>query len=159
MLAQPQVWTLFLPKKRRRYVIIMSRRFVLEEGKTLDIEEFPRDVLIGWLAHELGHIKDYCHRSTFQMILFGIKYLFSGLHIKKAERAADIYAIEAGLDKFIGVTKTYILNHSDLSQSYKDKISKLYLGPEEISKIAHTKNRVSRDILLRSRRILNTRET
>lgn len=131
---------------------------MLEQGKTLRIEEFPKDVLIGWLAHELGHIMDYCHRSTFQMILFGIKYLLSGIHIRKAERAADVYAIEAGLDKYIGDTKEYILSHSDLSDSYKEKIKRLYLGPEEISLIAHTRNPVRREIVRRSRAMVERGE-
>ncbi len=158
MLAQPKIWSLFLPRKRRGYVIIMSRKFMFGEGKSLGIEEFPEDVLIGWLAHELGHIMDYCHRSTFQMIMFGLKYLLSGIHIKKAERAADVYAIEAGMHKYIGETKTYILGHSDLSDSYKAKIKKLYLGPEEISLIAHTRNPVRREVLMRSRAIVDNSE-
>ena len=155
MLAQPKIWTMFRPKEFRAYKIIMSRKFVLEEGKTLGIEEFPKDVLIGWLAHEIGHIVDYTHRSTFQMILFGIKYLLSGIHIKKAERAADVYAIEAGMHKYLGDTKEYILGHSDLSDGYKKKIKDLYLGPEEISKIAHTRNPVKREVLLRSRAMVD----
>lgn len=155
MLAQPKVWTLFLPRSKRGYQIIMSRKFVLEEGKTLGIEEFPKDVLIGWLAHELGHIMDYCHRSTFQMILFGLKYMLSGIHVKKAERAADVFAIEAGMHKFVGEATKYILSHSDLSEDYKDKIKRLYLGPEEISMIAHTRNPVRREIVRRSRAIVS----
>ena len=157
MLAQPKIWTMFRPKQYRAYKIIMSRMFVLEEGKTLSIEEFPKDVLIGWLAHELGHIVDYTHRSTFQMILFGIKYLVSGIHIKKAERAADVYAIEAGMHKYLGDTKEYILGHNDLSDGYKEKIKDLYLGPEEISMIAHTRNPVKREILRQSRAMVDNK--
>ena len=151
MLAQPKVWTMFRHRRYRGYQIIMSRKFILEDDKVLRIEDFPRDVLIGWLAHEIGHIVDYTHKSTFMMILFGIKYWLSGIHVKKAERAADVYAIEAGMHKFIGDTKEYILNHSDLSESYKAKIKKLYLGPEEIALIAHTRNPVRRELLRQSR--------
>ena len=137
MLAQPKIYTLFYPRKKRGYNIIMSRKFVLDQGAELAIEELPEEVLIGWLAHELGHIVDYTHRNSLQMIWFGIKYLLSGLHVKKAERQADVFAIEAGMDHYIALTKDYILNHAQLSASYKEKIKKLYLGPEEITRIAN----------------------
>jgi len=139
MLAQPIVSTLFRPRERRGYRIIMSRKFKLEGDKVLGIKDLPKDVLIGWLAHELGHIVDYGTRSSFQMVVFGIKYILFGWFVKKAERSADVYAIEAGFRDYIALTKEYILNHADLSDDYKDKIKRLYLGPEEIMKIANSK--------------------
>lgn len=140
MLAQPIVSTLFRNRKRRGYRIIMSRKFKLEGEKVLGIHDLPKDVLIGWLAHELGHIVDYGTRSSFQMVMFGIKYLLFGWFVKKAERSADVCAIEAGFGDYIALTKEYIVTHADLSETYKDKIKRLYLGPEEIMKIANSRN-------------------
>ena len=91
---------------------------------------------MGWLAYELGHIIDYRKRSSFALVFVGLKYILSGLHVKKAERAAAVFAIGAHLEHYIAKTKEYILGHAKLSQAYKAKIKELYLGPEEIMKIA-----------------------
>ncbi|QLG44996.1 hypothetical protein [Costertonia aggregata] len=131
MLAQPVFWSLFKPRKKRKYLVLLSKKFKIsnEEFETTDVDS---DILIGWLGHELGHIADYSHRSSLNLIWFGIKYTFSDSYIKEAERAADSYAVAAGMDDYLLKTKRFILDHAEIDEAYKDRIKKYYLSPDEI---------------------------
>ncbi len=131
MQAQPTFLSIFKPKVDRQYIILISRKIKIEE-ESFTMENIPRDVLIGWLGHELGHVMDYRDRSGVGMILFGIKYLFSGTHIKEVERAADTFAINHGMGKYILKTKNFILDNASFSEKYKAKLRKLYMSPEEV---------------------------
>lgn len=131
MQAQPKAADLFKRKKDRRYYIFMSSKFLIEDEKFF-MADVPSEVLIGWLSHELGHIIDYQHRSSLQLMKFGGQYITSEKFIKKAERTADTYAINHGLGNYICATKDFILNHSHLSDSYKKRKARLYLSPEAI---------------------------
>src|SRR5690606_41261583 len=84
------------------------------------------------MGHELGHIVDYRNKSAFGLMIFGFRYVTSENYIIDAERVADTYAVEHGMGNYILKTKNFILNHTDLSESYKNRIKRLYLSPEEI---------------------------
>lgn len=131
MQAQPTWGSFFKNKKKRKYVILMSRRFNIEVENFM-ITDVPSEVLIGWLGHELGHVMDYRERSSVGMLIFGFKYLFSQRHIQEVERAADTYAVRHGMGPYIIATKNFILEHTSLSDTYKNRIKRLYLSPEEI---------------------------
>jgi hypothetical protein len=131
MQAQPKFLGIFKNKKNRAYFVMISESFHIE-NESFTISEVPSDVLIGWIGHELGHIMDYQKRSGFNLIQFAIGYLTSHKFIKKAERAADTFAVGHGMGDYILATKDFILNHAHLSKVYKDRIRKLYLSPEEI---------------------------
>lgn len=131
MQAQPKVGTLLKNKKKRSYYVLISEKVVIDD-QVFEVKNAPSDVLIGWIGHELGHIMDYRERSSANMLWFGIKYLTSKNYIKEAERAADTYAVNHGLGKYIIATKDFILNNTHLADSYKSRIKKLYLSQEEI---------------------------
>ena len=131
MKAQPVFSTLLNPSKKRHYVIYISQNFIVEDKK-VNLNDIPKKVLIGWLGHELGHVMDYKNRSGINLIGFGVRYLFSGSHIREAERVADSYAVSNGMGDYILATKNYILNHADFSDVYKDRIKRLYVSPDEI---------------------------
>lgn len=131
MKAQPKIPTLFAPKNKRGYVILMSRIFKVENIQ-LHIKDIPKEVLIGWLGHELGHIMDYRNRSSTNLALFGIKYFLSQGYIRKAERIADTYAVTHNMKDYILATKEFILSKGDLPEIYKSRIRRLYLSPDEI---------------------------
>ncbi len=120
MQAQPKVANLFKGKKDRTYYVLMSSKFLVED-EVFSMAEVPSEVLIGWLGHELGHIMDYRDKSTLELAKFGARYVTSENFIKKAERTADTYAINYGLGHYIFATKDFILNHSHLSDSYKEE--------------------------------------
>ncbi|GAA4271955.1 hypothetical protein U6A24_10625 [Aquimarina gracilis] len=131
MKAQPKLSSFFKSKGKREYIILISQTFDID-GIRLPLSDIPKDILIGWLGHELGHIMDYKNRSNFNLIGFGIRYFFSQNYIREAERLADTYAITHGMEKYILVTKRFILNNGSLPQIYKDRIKRLYLSPDEI---------------------------
>ena len=131
MQAQPKRTNLFKGKDDRTYNIFISSRFLIEKEE-FSMADVPSDVLIGWLGHELGHIMDYRDKTAMGLVIFGLKYITSDNYIKEAERAADTYAVNSGMGDYILATKDFILNHSHLSDTYKRRIARLYLSPEEI---------------------------
>ncbi len=141
MKAQPVFSSLFLSKKKRRYIIFMSKDFRID-GLHLRLEAIPREVLIGWIGHELGHILDYKNRSSWNLINFGVRYVFFDDFIREAEIAADTNAVQHGLIKNILATKEFILSHADLSERYKARIRKLYMSPDAILNIVRESDKV-----------------
>jgi hypothetical protein len=129
MQAQPKVLSIF--GKQRAYNINISALFRLKTS-AIPIHQLPPDIIVGWIGHELGHIMDYENRNMPGMIRFGVGYLFSSNYVREAERMADTYAVNHGLGKYILATKHFILNHSNLSEKYKQKIARLYLSPDDI---------------------------
>nr|WKN37066.1 hypothetical protein K4G66_32365 [Tunicatimonas sp. TK19036] len=134
MQAQPKVSTLFRGKSKRTYVIKISRYLKLN-SESLDITTLPFEVLVGWIAHELGHIIDYKDRSGLAMIGFGAKYWLFENFLKDAERRADLFALDHGLGDMIMETKNFVLNHADIPDSYKERIKRLYMSPEEFTEM------------------------
>ncbi len=132
MQAQPVFKTLF--SKNRKYVVLISKRFVIGDT-TFKTEDIPKDILIGWIGHELGHIMDYENRSSLGLVWFGLKYVMSRSYIKKAERAADTYAVNSGMEAYILKTKEFILKQAGIPEKYRNRIKSLYLSPEEIMQI------------------------
>lgn len=139
MQARPKVGSFFKRRSKREYIILISEKFKItdKEFSTIDV---PTDVLIGWIGHEFGHIVDYQHRSNSNLIWFGLKYLFSASHIIEAERAADTYAVRHGMEDYILKTKDFILNNAGITASYKLRIQKFYLSPEEIMEIVNKRD-------------------
>lgn len=138
MQAQPLYLTMYKPRKKRSYLIKISRYFFLK-GKKMHLHDLPEDVLVGWLGHELGHIMDYKRRDAWSMILFGIGYITSKSFIMAAERFADTYAVNHGLGDYILATKNFILHQAGMPKEYIRKINKLYLPPEEIIEMIEEK--------------------
>ena len=131
MQAQPDFSDVFRRKSKRSYNIFISDRFLIEDDE-VSLKDVPSDVLVGWLAHELGHIMDYRDRSAMGMVVFGLTYITSNDFLVEAERMADVYAVNNGSSQYILATKEFILNHAGFTDEYKRKIAKLYLSPDEI---------------------------
>ncbi|WP_257014044.1 hypothetical protein [Winogradskyella undariae] len=134
MQAQPVLSSFFKSRKNRSYVILISEKFQIAD-KEFSTRHIPDAIFIGWIGHELGHVMDYQNRSKLNLVWFGLKYLLSQNHIIEAERAADSFAVAHGMEGYILKTKDFILNHADITQSYKDRIIKYYLSPEEIMEL------------------------
>lgn len=131
MQAQPTFTSFFKGKNKRGYHILISKNIQID-GEHFTITDIPKDVLVGWIGHELGHVMDYRNRSTIGMMVFGIKYLFSDAHLKEVERAADVFAIAHGMGDYILKTKNFILDNTNLSEKYKNRIRSFYMSPEEV---------------------------
>ncbi|WP_229369968.1 hypothetical protein [Fibrivirga algicola] len=131
MQAQPVFESLLSSRKSRSYRINISALFKLTHT-AVPIHQLPDSIMIGWIGHELGHIMDYESRSNLGLVGFGVSYVLSAAYVKKVERIADAYAVEHGLGTYLVETKRFILDHAELPQTYKDKIARLYVSPEEI---------------------------
>ncbi|WP_430468214.1 hypothetical protein [Winogradskyella ouciana] len=144
MQARPTFGSFFRSRKNRKYVILISETFKISD-KEFMTRHIPKDIFIGWIGHELGHIMDYQNRSKLNLIWFGIKYLLSDNHIVEAERAADSFAVAFGMEDYILKTKDFILNHAEITQTYKDRIQKYYLSPEEIMELVKQRDEKAKD--------------
>jgi hypothetical protein len=131
MQAQPRWYGMFQGKKKRRYIIKVSSFFDLSSGD-VPVEQLPREILVGWIGHELGHILDYVDRSAFGMMGFGISYVTSKKKMIEAENRADIIAIKHGLGDYILSCKEYVLESELFSKEYRDRIHEHYMSPEEV---------------------------
>src|SRR5690606_31712462 len=96
MLAQPRLRTMILPRQWRQFEVIISKTYFTKNPHFED-GRVPSDIVVGWIGHELGHISDYLDRSSVNLALFGFKYYYYNSFIKKAEIAADSFAVYAGL--------------------------------------------------------------
>ncbi len=132
MQAQPKIKTFFRSKEKRHYKITMSKNLVMKDT-TMTLDQLPLEILVGWFAHELGHIMDYKDRSAGNLLGFAIKYLTSKPFIKHSELRADALAADNGCAKHLIRTKKFILFDSRFSKEYKAKIKELYPSPEEIT--------------------------
>jgi hypothetical protein len=131
MLSQPVIASFFKGRRHRAYVVKINPQFATTHN-SIPIQKVPKDILIGWFGHELGHIKDYTTRSNAGMALFGLKYVCSDKFLMQAEQNADNYAVDHGLADYIIKTKNFILNNSDIPQEYKARIRRLYPSPQQI---------------------------
>jgi len=134
MAARPAIGSLFKKRKKRAYKVLINPAFKLGYGIG-SINQIPDSVMIGWLGHELGHIMDYEQKSTWEIMGMGISYALSRNYVRKAERVADAHAVDRGMGAYLVTKKSFILNHNDLPQAYRDKIEALYLSPEDIDKL------------------------
>jgi len=132
MQAQPKIGSLLFGNKENRSYRIKISRYLELMDERVPIEELPQQVLLGWIGHELGHVKDYLDRSMVNMISFGVRYVISNKFVTQAEIAADSHSVANGLGEALVATKEFILNHDRLPVSYQDKIRALYMSPGEI---------------------------
>src|SRR5690606_27338137 len=63
MQAQPKIGSLLFGNKENRSYRIKISRYLELMDERVPIEELPQQVLLGWIGHELGHVKDYLDRS------------------------------------------------------------------------------------------------
>jgi len=147
MQAQPTWGALLKSKSKRSYVVLISEKFKIsgEEFKTVNV---PKDVFIGWVGHELGHIMDYQQRGNLNLVGFGIRYVLLKEFVKKAERAADSFAVARGMSDYILKTKRFILDHSEIDETYKARIKQYYLSPDEIMEMVKEQDSLNDNGLL-----------
>lgn len=144
MQAQPTFKGLFKSKENRSYRIFISEKFKIT-GEEYSTTSVPKDVLIGWIGHELGHVMDYQNRSGLNLVAFGFRYAFLKEYVKKAERAADSFAVLRGMADYIIKTKRFILDHADIDPLYKERIKEYYLSPDEIMEMVKEKKEMAQN--------------
>ena len=132
MQAQPIVGMDNLFNGVKKYQVKIGE-FVRDSDTRL--EDLSEDILMGWFAHELGHLVDYQPHSNFEMIEFGIKYMWFDDFKRKVEHAADQIAIKYGFKEEILASKRFLMESEFKDSSYQDKIKEFYIPLEEIESL------------------------
>lgn len=130
MQAQPIFSLKSLLRGLRAYRIRVSE--YVRGSDSLKVDELPEDVLIGWFAHELGHVKDYQDHSLIGMLIFGLKYVLSARFRKKIEHRADQIAIEHGFHNEVLATKKFLFHHEAIENSYRLKMKRFYMPMRDV---------------------------
>lgn len=89
---------------------------------------------VGVIGHELGHILDYSNKSLCGIVGTGLGYMFKSYR-RKLETKTDLEAIKHGLGWQLYDFEDYLYNHSDASEKYKKKKSKVYLNEKQIKEL------------------------
>lgn len=119
-----------LMRKHKYYEVSLG--VYLKGSDSLRIDELPKDVLVGWFAHELGHLVDYERFSKFGMLRYGARYMSSHNYKKEAEHQADLIAVNHGFQNEIIATKRFILENELLGEKYKSHIRRYYMSIEDV---------------------------
>lgn len=130
MQAQPVITLQSLLSGVKKYKIILG--VYVRDSENIKVADLPEDVLIGWFAHELGHLVDYEIRSNHSMVVYGLKYIFSRRFKRKVEHEADYIAIKNGFHEEIIATKKYIFEHKQIDNGYKNKLKNYYLSIQDV---------------------------
>jgi hypothetical protein len=133
MRAQPVLNLSFFRRAQRHYRVDFSDHLCVT--KHVRVQQLPKAVVIGWFAHELGHIVDYLKRPVLGMIIFGIGYTLWRPYMRKAERVADTIAVAHGFGAEVQATKTYLMKHATLPEHYKKRLAMYYLSADELEAV------------------------
>ncbi|MGQ1784995.1 MULTISPECIES: hypothetical protein [unclassified Saccharicrinis] len=128
MTARPGIWSLFLGKKNRQYIIYVNNDVNFNGVLLSDV---PQEARIGLFAHELMHIRDYESRKVTGVIRRGVQYL-SKKGKRKVEHYTDGLTIAAGFGEQLFQWAAYVLYDSDASEDYKAFKSEIYMSPVTI---------------------------
>lgn len=129
--ARPTFFSIFKKPENRTYHIILNNK---PNKKGLIIEYFDFNARVGLLAHELGHIKDYSKKTTWQLIADGLRYGNKEFR-KDFENATDQRALEHGYGWQVHSFKKKALDISKkkrLFSKYFWKQKNIYMSCSEI---------------------------
>lgn len=131
MQAQPTIFSLFFRKKEnRRYKIFIN----IVPSIDAPLEDFPKNVIKGILAHELAHIAYYSQTNNIRLISDFLRYPVNCPFKKEFERNTDLIAIQHGLGKYLKEAWQYTGFDAPISDVMKAKKRFYYLSPLEIEK-------------------------
>ncbi len=131
MQAQPTLFSLvFRKKEKRKYKIYVN----ILPSIDAPLEDFPKNVIKGILAHEFAHIVYYLQKSNIQLISDFLRYPVNCPFKKEFERNTDLIAIQHGLGNYLKEAWQYTAFDAHLSDVMKAKKRFYYLSPLEIDK-------------------------
>jgi hypothetical protein len=125
----PVWYTLLNRRKNRVYKVYINTNEKKYGGAIMT--HVPDSGKIGILGHELGHVVDYSKKSTFGIIVLGIKYLC--IHQRSdIEKQVDRITIAHRLGYPLYKFSYYITNDITIPAWYKEYKKKVYYSPEEL---------------------------
>lgn len=129
MAARPKPGFIFRKPDKRRYIIYITDKPGMNAEKIYSGMSY--NAQLGVLGHELSHILDYKSKNNWQMLGFGIKYVFR----KKAiEAETDCIAVERGFGEELIEYTRYIHHSPHVNRKYLLKKKKFYLSASELEK-------------------------
>ena len=137
MVSRPKLKSIFRSGNKRVYEVIVRKPGTSKNG--LEWNELSFNSLIGWIAHELGHIVHYGHKTSGGILFTGIKYGFPGYR-RRMERFTDNLVIQHDLGYALFEGTDYCINYSNAKPHYKKYMEKYYLSPTEIKERISSKN-------------------
>lgn len=109
-----------------------KRTYVLKINKKLYADS-PGDLALrGILAHELTHLNEFAHSSTFDLAGIGWDYLWSDDNpgVVRWERATDENALRLGFAEGLKAYRTWL--YAKLTPERAEKKKRIYYTPEQI---------------------------
>ena len=137
MVSRPKLRSIFRSGYEREYVITIRKTGTTKNG--LEWGELSFNSLVGWIAHELGHITHYIHKTSTGVLFTGIKYVFPGYR-RRIERFTDNLVIQHDLGYALFEGTDYCINYSNAKPHYKKYLGKYYLSPIEIKEAISAKS-------------------
>ncbi len=124
--SSTQIFTVSEKPRDRVYLVLFNNQ-VLRDPPT-------REAIRAILAHELKHIVDYTHMTTWETAEFAVQYgLFPVAHY---ERATDLHALELGYAEGLKQYREWLYARVDLKTLALKKRN--YYTPEQIDRWTET---------------------
>lgn len=111
-------WNIFKLKKHHTYILLIK--------PDTFVDNVTLNKKVGIVGHEMAHFEYYRKRPAFNMVWWGVKYVFSKKFRYSFEKEADRTAIEKGLGYQLLDLSFYITREEVLQlMNKKDEIYKL----------------------------------
>lgn len=116
-------------KKINKQYIIYINDDVDRTGMLLS--QAPCAAQVALIGHELAHVADFKNRNFFDMVWWGVTYLFVKQRTK-IEKSADQATVRHGLGWQLYLWADYVLNKSTANKNYLKLKQTKYLSPAQI---------------------------
>ncbi len=129
MMADIEIWTLFGPRNKRKYIVKLNDQRDTHFDEIL-LRSLPFDAQVGILAHELGHVAYYHNLNIFQFAKWGLRYLWEDDFQVAHERTTDLMPVYHGLGSQIYQYAYYVRKDPSCIAFYergKDFMDKYYM--------------------------------
>ena len=137
MQVQPRLGSVFRSAGKRTYRLFINNKADFDGILFGDI---PFNARVGIVSHELCHILDYEHKSTFQLIGTGFRFLSKKGKLKY-ERSIDRLTVYKGMGWQLRDWAQYAIYDSDATADYKAFKKINYLGPQEVEALIQESGR------------------
>jgi hypothetical protein len=135
MESRPEIWTLFGPRKNRRYLVLLNNG-QSNFFEPILLRSLPLDAQVGILAHELGHIVYYEQLNVIQLGKWGLEYMRNDDFRAKHERTTDLMPVYHGLGSQIYQYAYFVRRDSTCKAFYeqeKDFMDRYYMTDVELA--------------------------
>lgn len=139
MQAKPYSASLMKTRSKRRYKVQMMSGMMINDS-VIPTHLLPRKALKGWFGHEIAHIVDYEIMDNVDIMILGLRYIFSKSYVIRTEKRVDMIAIDHGLAEENIAWKEYVLAQPSLPNAYLEKIRQIYMLPSKVKQLLEKKN-------------------